>query len=310
MADRLRLTVGSGGTQRLDHYLADSIPQFTRSRLQKIIRDGRVRVDGIPAGKTGQMVEPGMLVEVDLPPTRPAGITPENIPLDIIFENDDLLVVNKPAGMVVHPSAGHPDGTLVNAVLAHAPDIEGIGGEIRPGVVHRLDKLTSGLIMLAKNERTHHFLQAQFRDRTVQKVYLALVDGMPATPTGVIDAPIGRDNHNRKRMAIVPLSRGRAARSEYRTLERFADHTLLEVHPETGRTHQIRVHLAYLGCPIAGDTVYGRKKRSLKIKRHFLHAARLTILIPGEDSPRTFEAPIPENLANLLDDLRRKRAVD
>ena len=310
MVDRLQFTVGPVPPQRLDRFLADSIPQLTRSRLQKIIRDGLVRVDGVPAGKTGQVVEPGMQVEIDLPPTRSAGITPEDIPLDIVFENGDLLVVNKPAGMVVHPSAGHAGGTLVNAVLAHAPDIEGIGGEIRPGVVHRLDKLTSGLILLAKNERALNFMQGQFRDRTVHKVYLALVDGQPATPTGVIEAPIGRDNHNRKRMAVVPPNRGRAARSEYRTLERFADHTLLEVHPETGRTHQIRVHLAYIGCPIAGDTVYGRKKRSLKIKRHFLHAARLTIRIPGEEGPQTFEAQLPENLANLLDDMRRKRAAD
>jgi 23S rRNA pseudouridine1911/1915/1917 synthase len=205
--------------------------------------------------------------------------------------------------MVVHPSAGHATGTLVNAALAHAPDMAGIGGEIRPGVVHRLDKDTSGLILIAKNDRTHRFLQKQFRDRTVEKVYLALVDGRPATPKGIVEAAIGRDNHNRKRMSVVTPNRGREAVTEYRTLETFADHTLLEAHPVTGRTHQIRVHLAFIGCPVAGDTIYGHKKRTLKIKRHFLHAARIRVRLPDH----IFEAPLPPNLANLLDDLRRKR---
>lgn len=291
----------------MDHFLTAHFPELSRSRLQNIIRNGGVRVNGTTAHKTGQTVEAGMMVEVDLPPVQPVGLAPEPIPLEILFENDDLLVVDKPAGMVVHPSAGHDSGTLVNAALAHAPDMAGIGGELRPGVVHRLDKDTSGLILLAKNDRAHRFLQIQFRDRSVEKVYLALVDGRPATAEGRIETAIGRDNRNRKRMSVTSPNRGREAVTEYRTLEAFADHTLLEVHPVTGRTHQIRVHMAFIGCPVAGDMVYGHKKPTLKIRRHFLHAGRIRIRIPEEETDRLFEAPLPKNLANLLDDLRRKR---
>ncbi len=306
MSEIVRLDVVAPDPQRLDLFLTELLPGYSRSRLQSLIKDGLVTVNGLQAKKAGQIVEKGMVVVVDLPPLKPSALQPEPIPLDIIFENNDLIVVNKPAGMVVHPSAGHNSGTLVNAVLAHAPDIQGIGGEIRPGVVHRLDKDTSGLILLAKNDRTHRFLQEQFRSRAVQKIYLALVDGAPPTGSGVIEAAIGRDNHNRKRMAVVPPHRGREAVTEYHTLEAFAEYTLIEAHPVTGRTHQIRVHLAFIGCPIVGDTVYGKKKPSAKIKRHFLHAARIAIKIPGEDDVRTFAANLPTNLANLLEDLRRK----
>lgn len=306
MGDIVRLTFTETDPQRLDHFLTSRLPGYTRSRLQNIIKEGLVAIDGVPARKNGQMVEAGMKVVVDLPPLKPSALEPETIPLDIVFENSDMIVVNKPAGMVVHPSAGHDTGTLVNAVLAHAPDIQGIGGEIRPGVVHRLDKDTSGLILMAKNDRTHRFLQEQFRSRDVSKIYLALVDGAPPTDSGVVDAAIGRDSSNRKRMAIVPPHRGRESVTEYHTLETFSEYTLIEAHPLTGRTHQIRVHLAFIGCPIVGDTVYGRKKPSARIKRHFLHAARISIRIPGEDELRTFTAPLPTNLANLLDDLRRK----
>jgi 23S rRNA pseudouridine1911/1915/1917 synthase len=310
VSERIRFTVSDEDAGRLDHFLTGRLPEFSRSRLQTIIRDGAVQIDGAPAQKTGQQIEAGALVEIDLPPIRPAAVEPESIPLDVVFENGDVLIVDKPAGMVVHPSAGHSSGTLVNAALAHAPDITGIGGEIRPGIVHRLDKDTSGLILLAKNDLTHRFLQAQFKNRTVEKVYLALVDGQPATPEGRIEAAIGRDTRNRKKMSIVPPNRGREAVTEYHTLETFRDHTLLEVHPVTGRTHQIRLHLAFIGCPVAGDTIYGHKKATLKIKRHFLHAARIRVRLPGEAEPRLFEAPLPENLANLLEDLRRKRTAD
>ena len=306
MGEKIRLDFTGPEPQRLDHFLTSRLSGYTRSRLQNIIKDGLVTIDGVAAKKNGQSVEAGMTVVVDLPPMKPSALEPETIPLDIVFENSDLVVVNKPAGMVVHPSAGHDTGTLVNAVLAHAPDIQGIGGEIRPGVVHRLDKDTSGLILMAKNDRTHRYLQEQFRSRDVEKIYLALVDGAPPTESGLVDAAIGRDSSNRKRMAIVPLHRGREAVTEYHVLETFTEYSLIEAHPVTGRTHQIRVHLAFIGCPIVGDTIYGRKKPSAGIKRHFLHAARITIRIPGEDEPRTFEAPLPANLANLLADLRRK----
>lgn len=291
--------------QRLDKFLVVCLPEFSRARLQGLIKDGFVSVDGVPARKSGQMIEAGSAVQVRIPPPEPTTLQPEAIPLSIVFENDDLMVVDKPAGMVVHPAAGHSRGTLVQAALAHAPGMVGIGGEGRPGVVHRLDRDTSGLILLAKNDATHRWLQEQFRARQVSKVYLALVDGHPPTPVGRIEAAIGRDTAQRKQMAVVAAHKGRDASSEYRTLESFAQHTLLEVHPITGRTHQIRLHLAFLGCPVAGDTVYGQRKSTLPLKRHFLHAARLSVCLPGESQPRTFEAPLPTELNQILESLRR-----
>jgi 23S rRNA pseudouridine1911/1915/1917 synthase len=240
-------------------------------------------------------------------PTQPSDLIPENIPLNVLFENTDLVVVDKPAGMVVHPAAGHHQGTLANAVLAHDPELEGIGGEQRPGIVHRLDKDTSGLILVAKNDLTLHWLQDQFRLREVRKVYLALSDGHPPTPTGRIETPIGRDPTSRKRMAVVSEGKGRSAVSEYLVLDQFPEHTLFEVHPETGRTHQIRLHLAFIGCPVVADTIYGKHNPTLPLKRHFLHAARLTIRLPGETQPRTFESPLPPDLQSVLDYLRARK---
>lgn len=290
--------------ERLDKFLVGLLQEFSRSRIQGLITGGFVDVNGHAAKKAGQSLESGSTVTVRIPPAAATSLVAEDIPLDIIFENNDLLVINKPAGMVVHPAAGHASGTLVNAVLGYEPDIEGIGGEERPGVVHRLDKETSGLILLAKNERAHRWLQDQFRLRKVEKIYLALVDGKPPTPSGRVEAHIGRDPSHRKRMAIVPESRGREAISEYKTVESFKNHTLLEFHPLTGRTHQIRLHCEFLGCPIVGDEVYGRKKSSIQIGRHFLHAYRLKIVLPGEKDSRFFEAPLPEVLERVLVSLR------
>ena len=305
MNERLvETTFQQEGAQRLDLFLTGFLPEFSRSRLQALIKDGRVSVDGLPAHKSGKLLERGARVQVRIPPPTPGALIPEEIPLEIVFENEDLLVVNKPAGMVVHPAAGHASGTLAHAALAHAPDMQGIGGEQRPGIVHRLDKDTSGLILLAKNDAAHQFLQEQFRDRRVHKTYLALVDGAPPTPSGRVEAAIGRDPAQRKRMAVRPPGKGRAAASQYRTLERFPEHTLLEVEPVTGRTHQIRLHLAFLGCPVVGDRVYGRARPTLPIKRHFLHAARLEVRLPGESEARLFEAPLPEELRRLLEELR------
>jgi 23S rRNA pseudouridine1911/1915/1917 synthase len=286
--------------ERLDKFLVEKLQEFSRSRLQGLIAGGFVDVDGRAAKKAGQTLENGFNVTVRIPPAAPTDLVPENIPLDILFENDDLIVVNKPAGMVVHPAVGHATGTLVNAVLGHDPDIEGIGGEERPGVVHRLDKETSGLILLAKNERAHRWLQNQFRLREVEKTYLALVDGKPPTPSGRVETHIGRDPRHRKKMAVVSESRGREAISEYKTIESFKEHTLLEFHPFTGRTHQIRLHCAFLGCPIVGDEIYGRKKSSIEIGRHFLHAYRLKIVLTGEKEPRIFEAALPDELERAL----------
>lgn len=291
------------GSQRLDHFLVNRLPEYSRTRLQSIIKDGLVTVDGKVVQKSGLLLERGASVVVEIPPQGPSALIPEAIPLEVIFENSDLLIVNKPAGMVVHPAAGHTAGTLVNAALAHAPDLEGVGGEQRPGVVHRLDKDTSGLILLAKNDSAHRWLQSQFRSRQVEKAYLALVDGAPPTPRGRVEANIGRDPTHRKRMAILPDGKGRQAVSEYHTLRSYPGHTLLEVHPITGRTHQIRLHLAFIGCPVVGDQVYGRSRPSLPIQRHFLHAARLTICLPGEKQPRTFEAPLPIELQAALESL-------
>jgi 23S rRNA pseudouridine1911/1915/1917 synthase len=291
--------------ERLDKFLVIRLPDYSRSRLQGLIRDGFVAVDGIIPDKAGMLLKTGQLVEVNIPPPEPANIQAEAIPLSIIFENEDLMVVNKPAGMVVHPGAGHSSHTLVNAALAHAPDMAGISGEIRPGVVHRLDKDTSGLILIAKNDRTHQYLQDQFKSRKVKKTYLALVDGHPPTPSGRIEAPIGRDTSHRKQMAVVNPSKGRPAVTEYHSREVFPEHELIEAHPITGRTHQIRLHLAFIGCPVAGDLVYGKRHATLDLKRTFLHAWHLQIKLPGSKVASDFEAPLPDELERVLARLRK-----
>jgi 23S rRNA pseudouridine1911/1915/1917 synthase len=291
---------------RLDHILVDRVPDYSRSRIQKWIRGGKVFVDGQVVTKTGFALVGGENVQVNIPATRESSLQPESIPLDVIFENDDLLVVNKPPGMVVHPSAGHQSGTLVHAVLAHAPDLPGIGGERRPGVVHRLDKETSGVILFAKDDSTLQFLQRQFRSREVKKTYLAIVDGHPPTPSGRIEGAIGRDPKHRQKMAIVPDLRGKHAKTTYHTLEKFEDHTYLEVLPETGRTHQIRVHLAFLSCPVVGDRTYGRKKPTLPVGHHLLHASQLKIKINETSEQRTFTADLPDDFKLALELLRNK----
>ncbi|HWQ04939.1 MAG TPA: RluA family pseudouridine synthase [Longilinea sp.] len=296
--------LSTADADRLDKFLVTKLKNFSRSRLQALIREGNVSVDGKVVTKTGTPLVASQKVDIRIPAIEPSSLIPESIPLTIVFENQDLMVINKPAGMVVHPSAGHFTGTLVHAALAHAPELEGIGGEQRPGIVHRLDKDTSGLILIAKNDRTHHWLQDQFRLRKVRKIYLALVDGHPPTPTGRIEAFIGRDPDHRKKMAIVSAQKGRSAVTEYFTKETFLRHSLLEAHPLTGRTHQIRLHLAFIGCPIVGDTVYGHRTPTLDLPRHFLHAVSLTVLLPGEEKPRLFEANLPAELDQLLTQLR------
>jgi 23S rRNA pseudouridine1911/1915/1917 synthase len=291
-------------SQRLDKFLVACLPDFSRSRLQALIKEGHVKVNGEIPSKAGVSVTKGTKVEVEVPPPAPSRLQPEAVPLDILFENDDVLVINKSAGMVVHPAPGHPEGTLVHAVLAHAPEIEGVGGKRRPGVVHRLDMDTSGCIIFAKNDAAHHWLQAQFQAREVGKVYLALVHGQPPTPKGRVEAPIGRDRYHRQRMAVKSPGRGRPAISEYYTLERFPKYTLLKVHILTGRTHQIRLHMDFLNCPVVGDDTYGRRRTDLPLKRQFLHAHRLKLILPGETEARTFEAPLPEELERVLQSLR------
>jgi 23S rRNA pseudouridine1911/1915/1917 synthase len=295
-------------SQRLDKFLVLCLPELSRTRLQNLIRDGFVLVNGRAVDKTGVTLDQGAQVSVHIPPPAPTNLVPEKIDLDIIFENSDLMVVNKPAGMVVHPAAGHTAGTLVHAALAHAPEMEGIGGEQRPGIVHRLDKDTSGLIIIAKNESSHRWLTDQFAGRKVNKIYVALVDGHPPTPQGRIETPIGRDPIHRQKMAVVPVDKGREAVTEYQSQERFPLYELIRVHPITGRTHQIRLHMAFIHCPVVGDTIYGHRHPSLPLNRFFLHAAQITLIIPGEEKPRTFEAPLPPELEEQLNNLRRTGA--
>jgi 23S rRNA pseudouridine1911/1915/1917 synthase len=261
-------------------------------------------VNGETIFKPSHQLSGDELVEIHLPEVKETELLPEPIPLDILFEDDNLIVVNKRAGMVVHPSIGHPSGTLVNAILAHTPDIEGVGGVKRPGVVHRLDKDTSGVILFAKNDRTHQFLQAQFSQRKVVKVYAALVDGIPKTPSGKIDAAIGRSKKDRKKMAVFPRGQARQAVTAYQVVEAFERHTYMQVRPQTGRTHQIRVHLAFIGVPVVGDRVYGRKKPSLGVNRHLLHASEVEIMVPDESGAQTFIAPLPVDFDSQLQVLR------
>ncbi len=290
--------------KRLDKFLVSRVPPLSRSRLQSLIKNGAVRVNEEVVSKNGFVLENGMEITVNIPEIVESALIPENIELDVIFENDDLMIINKKAGMVVHPAAGHNSGTLVHAALAHAPAMEGVGGERRPGVVHRLDKDTSGLILMAKNDKTHHYLQDQFRNRTVKKTYLAIADGAPPTPVGRIEAPIGRDPSHRKKMAIVSAQKGREAVTQYRVIESYKHHSVIEAQPLTGRTHQIRLHLAFLECPITGDRIYGHRSVTLDVERHMLHAYKIEIVLPGEDSPRTFEAPIPEDMSDALKQLK------
>ena len=302
----LRYSAQKDAYARLDHFLVEELPEFTRSRLQGLIAKKMVTVNGKIITKNGMKLSDGALVVIEIPAPKETNLIPEKIPLNIIFENDDVLVVNKSAGMVVHPSAGHDSGTLVHAALAHAPEMEGIGGEIRPGVVHRLDKDTSGVIIMAKNDSAMQFLQKQFMTRTVKKAYVALVDGKPPTQTGRIEAPIGRDPAHRKKMAVVGVSKGREAISEYKTLESFEYHTLLEVAIMTGRTHQIRLHCKFIGTPVVGDPDYGYRRQKIETPRQFLHAARLIITLPNEENPRVFEAALPEELEAVLAELRER----
>jgi len=293
----VHLQVDEAG-ERLDRYLARALPELTRSQVQRLIRQGRVTLNGA-LSRPSTPVRPGMRVTVRIPPPPSEQVSPQPIPLEVVYEDDDLLVVNKPAGMVVHPAQGHRAGTLVNALLARYPGLT-VGDEGRPGIVHRLDKDTSGLVVVAKTEAALTHLRAQFKGRQVRKTYLALVHGQPPAPEGIIEAPVGRDPRHRQRMAVV--AGGREARTRYRLLKDLGDYSLLTIFPETGRTHQIRVHLAWLKVPVVGDPVYGRGRRParrLGLTRQFLHAWRLAFEgLNGETLE--LEAPLPDDLRAAL----------
>lgn len=280
---------------RLDKFVSEQCLELSRTHAQKLISDGDIKVNENVA-RASLRLEAGDRVDIIIPPTLPSELTPEAIPLNIIYEDDDLLVVNKPAGLTVHPAPGHPSHTLVNAILAHFPHLTDISSSLRPGIVHRLDKDTSGLMLVAKNKVAQDNLINQFRTRSVTKSYLVLVKGRLTPERGIIEAAIGRDPRNRKRMAVV--SRGSEARTEYQVSKYTGNYTLLEITPETGRTHQIRVHLAAIGYPVVGDIVYGVK--SSYLSRQFLHACRLGFRLPSSGEYVEFTAELPPDLAQAL----------
>jgi len=298
---RATFVVEEGG-ERLDRFLAAHLEGLSRVQVQRLIKSGAVTVDGRPS-KPAYRVELGDRVEVVLPEETEPTVRPEPIPLDILYEDEHLLAVNKPAGMVVHPAVGHTSGTLVNALLAYCPQVADVGGLERAGIVHRLDKDTSGLLLVAKDPGTHAALQRQFKHRQVRKTYLALVEGQVQPREGVIEAPVGRDQQARKRMAVTRT--GRPAVTQYRAVEYFHRYTLLQVRPHTGRTHQVRVHLAWLGYPVVGDRIYGRRRQTLLPGRHFLHAQELTFTHPVTEEKMTLAAPLPPELKAVLAQLRR-----
>ena len=303
MTETHRLVADRDG-ERLDVFIARLLSQLTRSRVRRLIVGGLVTLEGRPAAKAGVKLEAGQRIELTVPPPEPTELEPEAIPLRIVYEDDDLLVVDKPAGLAVHPSPGHSRHTLVHAILAYCPQLSSIGGEERPGIVHRLDKDTSGLIIVAKHDDAHRSLARQLKERQVEKRYLALVEGLVEPPEGVIEAPIARHPRRRQRMAVV--AGGREARTHYKLLREVDGRSLLEVRPETGRTHQIRVHLAAIDHPVTGDRVYGRRGAGRSpLPRHFLHAQGLVFRHPRTGERLELEAPLPEDLARALAALER-----
>jgi 23S rRNA pseudouridine1911/1915/1917 synthase len=305
MSDRYVTLMLDRPGERLDSALADELPELSRAQCQRLIREGQVTIGGERV-KSSLMLRGGETVNVVIPAPEVTGLVADPIPLDIRYEDDDLIVVNKAAGMVVHPSPGHERGTLVNAILAYCPDVIGIGGQVRPGVVHRLDKDTSGLVLVAKNDRALRYVQDQFRERSVKKIYIALSEGRFRRDSVLIDAAIGRDARDRKRMRVIPPDAGvssRPAQTAVRLLRHYGEFSLLDCRPITGRTHQIRVHLAYCGYPVVGDIVYGRRKQTLLRGRHFLHASELTFRRPSDRLEVAVGAALPPELQQILDDL-------
>ena len=297
MEQPVLLSADSAGA-RLDLFLVQKLPELSRSFIQKLIEDGHIKLNGKLA-RAGIRLKEGDTVSVVIPPPEPAALEAENIPLDIIYEDADLLVVDKPAGMTTHPAPGSPVHTLVNAVLSHLPSLPASDNPARPGIVHRLDKDTSGLILIAKTRGVLANLSAQFKSREVKKAYVALVKGRVTPKSGVIDAPIGRDRTHRQKMAVNDS--GRPARTAYTVLRYFEGYTLVEARPETGRTHQIRVHFASVGRPIVGDATYGAK--SDLVGRQFLHAQRLSFKLPSTGKTAEFTSPLPLDLQAALDRL-------
>jgi 23S rRNA pseudouridine1911/1915/1917 synthase len=287
---------------RLDRFVADKVADLSRSYARQLIEDAHIRLNGHDA-RPSSPLHPGDVVTVQRPVAQPTDLAPQDIPLDVVYEDADVVVIDKPAGMVVHPAPGHLSGTLVNALLAHYPDIT-VGSDLRPGIVHRLDRDTSGLLVVARNDAARHHLQAQQQARTMRKAYLVVVEGRFKEPEGLIDAPIARHPTDRLRQAII--ADGRVARTHWTVLEDLGEYTLLEARLETGRTHQIRVHFAYKSRPVLGDPLYGPKKprAMFGLARQFLHAYRLGFVLPATGAWVEFESPLPADLAGALEKLR------
>jgi 23S rRNA pseudouridine1911/1915/1917 synthase len=320
--------VHAGDKTRLDLFLCKSLPGRSRSYVQKLIEEGWVRLPQIGSDvdiKASTAIRDGFTVEVTLPPSRKSTIEPEDIPIEVLYEDRDLAVIDKPPGLIVHPSAQQLHGTLVNGLLYRLDDLSGIGGEERPGIVHRLDRHTSGVMIVAKNDRSHQILSAQFKDRTIKKVYLAIVRGEWTAHEGTIDLPIGRSYFNRKRMMVRTDGFGRESLTRYRILEAFDGYAFVKVEPQTGRTHQIRVHMAKIRLPVACDNLYGREQKVFLsdlvrrpresgerplLARQALHANSLRFRHPVGGEELEFQVPLPQDIQSLLEALRQHRLTD
>ncbi|MGM9617974.1 RluA family pseudouridine synthase [Butyricicoccus sp.] len=290
--------------KRLDKLISEQLPELTRSAVQHLMQDGCVTIAGKPVKKNTK-ASAGDVITVELPEPKEVEIEPENIPLDIVYEDEDIIVVNKPKGMVVHPAPGNWSGTLVNALMYHCGDsLSGINGEIRPGIVHRIDKDTSGLLVVAKNDRAHQSLAEQIKVHSAGRRYYAVVYGTPREQKGTVNAPIARHPVDRKKMAV--LAGGREAITHYEVLEQYAGYSYLTFLLETGRTHQIRVHMAHIGHPIIGDPLYGPAKDKWKLQGQCLHAGELTLMHPATGERMTFQAPLPAYFTTVLQKLRNQ----
>ena len=293
----MTLTLNTDGL-RLDAALAALLPELSRSAVQRLLEDGAVTLDGRPVKKNAKLPA-GTVLNVEIPEAKPSENPAQDIPLDVVYEDDDVIVVNKPSGLVVHPAPGHPDGTLVNALLYHCGDsLSGVGGALRPGIVHRIDRDTSGLIIAAKNDYAHQFLSAQLADHTLARTYECIVVGNLREDSGTVDAPIARDSRDRKRMAVVPG--GRRAVTHWEVIARYPGYTHVRCRLETGRTHQIRVHMAYLGHPILGDTVYGAKKAVPGLTGQCLHAVGLQFIHPRTKELVSLTCGLPDEFTAML----------
>ena len=299
------VAAGEDKGARLDVFLADKLPDISRSRIKGCIEMGMVKVRGEQVSKAGYPLKEGDLVEIAVADAVELSVEPENLPLNIVYQDSDFAVINKAQGMVTHPAAGSPDGTLVNAVLYHIKDLSGINGVLRPGIVHRLDKDTSGLILIAKNDCAHLSLTTQIAEKTAKRFYIALVDGNVKADEGVIEQPVDRNPKDRKKMAVV--KDGRPAKTAYKVLERFGRYTLMEFELFTGRTHQIRVHCAYMRHPVVGDPLYGGSN-AFGLKGQLLHAARLVVNHPSTGERMEFTAPLPDYFREVLVKLRKTLA--